>query len=328
MTGGAATRAGMVPRTALVGALLALVAAGLYAAPAQSQPVKGSYLYTLSSFTGPVRHDFSRLAVDRARSEVYALYQNGIRVFNESGMEVYQFGEDLDLGLIADIAVDDRGDILLLVYRGSRAAIIRCNYRGEPQSEIALRGVPPEFEDFAPNRMVSQRGTLYLASTSGLKIVTADREGAVTKGYDLFRLFELEDKDRGNVELGGFSVDREGNMLMTVPVLFRASVLSPDGTMIWFGRPGGAPGKFNIVGGIVRDSQGNVLVVDRLKGSLLAFDRTFDFLAQFASSGRKPGQLIFPDELAIDDRDRLYVTQAGKRGISVFTLTHAARRGQ
>lgn len=322
----ASTRAATVPRTGLV--LLALVASALVSTPAASQPVKGSYIYTLSSFTGPVRHDFSRLAVDRARSEVYALYQNGIRVFNESGMEIYQFGEDLDLGLIADIAVDDRGDILLLVYRGSRAAIIRCNYRGEPQSEIALRGVPPEFADFAPNRMVFQRGTLYLVSTSGLKIVTADREGTVTKGYDLFRLFELEDKDRGSVDLGGFSVDRDGNILMTVPVLFRAYVLSPDGTIASFGKPGGAPGKFNIVGGIARDSQGHILVVDRLKGSLLAFDRTFDFLAQFASSGRKPGQLIFPDELAIDDRDRLYVTQAGKRGISVFTLTHAARTGR
>ncbi|MBI4271047.1 MAG: hypothetical protein HY615_11985 [Candidatus Rokubacteria bacterium] len=306
---------------AIVG-LLAIVASALLAAPAAAQAVKGGYIYTLANFTGSIRQDFSRVTVDRERNEVYVLYQNVVRVFNESGMEVYQFGDDLELGLIVDLAVDERGDILLLSYRGPKLAIVRSDYRGRPQSTVALKGLPSGLSEFAPNRMAYRRGEIALASTAGLQIVIADREGNVKKSYDLFRLFELEEKDRGNVEVSGFSVDVDGNILMTVPVLFRAFVLSPDGKLDWFGKASGAPGGFNITAGIVRDRKGNFLVVDRLKGSVLVFDRKFAFVTQFAARGYKPGQLAFPDDLAIDGQDRVYVTQMGRRGVSVFKLTY------
>src|SRR5574341_2489176 len=203
----------------------------------------------------------------------------------------------------------------------------RCDYRGRPRSEVALKGLPREFEDFSPNRMVYRRGQFYLASSLGLKVVIADRAGTFVKGYDLFSMFELEEKDRGSVELGGFSADAEGNILMTVPVLFRAFVLSPGGAMNWFGKASSAPGGFNVAGGIARDSKGNVLVVDKLKGSVLVFDRRFAFLTQFARRGYKRGELISPDDLAIDGRDRVYVTQMARRGVSVFALQYAGGTG-
>jgi 6-bladed beta-propeller protein len=308
--------------------LVVIVGLALVSAPAESQPVKAGYVYTLSSFTGPIAYNWSRVAVDLERNELYVLFQNTVRVFNEFGMEVYHFGDDLDLGQILDVAVDEQGDILLLVYRESRAAIIRCNYRGQPKSEVTLKAVPRDFSDFAPTRMAYQRGVFYLASPMGLKIVTADRDGNFTKGYDLFPLFELEEKERGTVELGGFSVDRAGNMLMTVPVLFRAFVLSPDGQIRSFGKASSAPGGFNIAGGIARDSKGNLLVIDKLKSSVLVFDRAFGFLTQFAGRGYRPGELIFPDDLVIDSRDRVYVTQMAKRGVSVFSLQYAAGPGK
>lgn len=303
--------------------LVALGALVLVSVPAAAQPVKAGYIYTLSGFTGPVRNDFSRVAVDRERSEVYVLYQNTVRVFNEYGMEVYQFGDDLALGHILDLAVDEPGDVLLLVYREPRTVIVRCDYRGRPRSEITLKALPPAFSDFVANRMEYRRGTFHLASTMGLKLVMVDRDGNFTKGYDLFTMFELEEKDRGNVEIGGFSVDAQGNMLMTVPVLFRAFVLSPDGAMRWFGKASSAPGGFNITGGISRDSKGNFLIVDRLKSSVQVFDPKFAFVTQFSTRGYKPGQLIYPADLAVDGRDRVYVTQMGKRGISVFALQYA-----
>ncbi|MBI1735362.1 MAG: hypothetical protein HYR51_09325, partial [Candidatus Rokubacteria bacterium] len=75
--------------TAAVVALCCLTLA--YAAPAEAQRVRGSYLHTLSTFTGPIPYDTSRMAADHERNEVYVLYQNTIRVFNASGMEIYRF---------------------------------------------------------------------------------------------------------------------------------------------------------------------------------------------------------------------------------------------
>ncbi len=288
--------------------------------------VKGSFVYKLSDFTGPIPYDWSRVVADKERNEVYVLFQNTIRVFNEFGMEIYRFGDDLDLGQIVDVAVNKNGDILLLTYKQSRAeavgAIIQCNYRGEPKSRIDLKNIPGQFSNFSPTRMVYQDGNIYLISLMGLNIVVTDDQGNFKKGYDLFPLLELEEKDRGNVEISGFNVDREGNILFTIPTLFRACVLSPDGKLDSFGKPGSIAGRFNIVSGIVRDSKGNYLVVDKLKCAVMVFDRDFKFLSQFSQRGYKPGYLIVPDEIAIDNGDRVYVTQAARKGVSVFKLTY------
>lgn len=305
---------------------LAIALLMLCSAPAESQQVKSGFMYTLSNFTGPIRDNWSRVTADKERNEIYALYQNNVSVFNESGMEIDHFGDNLDIGQILDIAIDEEGDILLLAYTESGSDIVLCNYRGEPKSRIELRSIPSDLSDsfasFSPNRMVYLAGKIYLASTTEMKIVVADRGGRFEKGYDLFPLLELDERDRGNAEVGGFNVDNEGNILITVPVMFRAYVLSPDGKTSNFGKPGGAPGKFNIVAGIARDSRGNYLIVDRLKSAVMVFDKGFNFLTQFGSRGYKAGGLIFPDSITLDGGDRVYLTQMGRRGVSVFKLTH------
>lgn len=310
------------PTLILLTCALALAATIASVSPVESQPVRGSFIYTLSGFTGAIRQDWSRIAVDRDRGEVYALYQNMARIFNDSGMEVYRFGEDLDVGQILDVAIDERGDVLLLTYRAGASAIVRCDYRGRATATTALTGFPAWLATFTPNRMAYRRGTLYLASTVGLVVAVTDRDGAFTKAYDLFRLLELEEKDRGATDVAGFSVDTDGNILFTVPVMFRAFVLAPDGTLTAFGKPSSAPGGFNIVSGIARDRKGNIIVIDRLKASVLVFDPSFKFITQFAGYGRKPEQLIFPDDVAVGTDDRIYVTQNGRKGISVFKLTY------
>jgi hypothetical protein len=284
--------------------------------------VKGTFLYNLSSFTGPVPYNWARVSVDKERSETYVLYQDTLRIFNQYGMEIYRFGDDLDLGHIVDVAVDDSGDIFLLSYKASEASIIRCNYRGEPKSKIELKDLPPEFSRFSPTRMGYQNGHFYLENHGDMRVVVTDREGHFERGHDLIPLLELEEKDRGNMDIVGFSVDREGNILFTVPVLFKACILSPDGQLTWFGRPGSTPGKFNVIAGIVRDSKGNYLVVDKLKCAVMVFDKNFNFINQFGYRGLSPGNLIVPDDIAIDNNNRVYVTQSRRRGVSVFKMDY------
>ena len=288
--------------------------------------VKGAFIYSLSNFTGTIPYNWSRVVADKERNEIYVLNQNTVRVFNESGMEIYRFGDDLDLGHIVDVAVDKNGDILLLTYKQSDgeplAEIIQCNYRGEPRSRIDLKNIPGQFSRTLFNRIVSHDGNIYLASLMGLSIIVADHQGNFKKDYDLFSLLELEEKDRGNVEIWGFSLDKEGNILFTVPTLFRACILSQDGKLTWFGRPGSTAGKFNVIAGIVRDSKGNYLVVDKLKCAVMVFDQNFKFTSQFSQRGYKPGYLIAPDDIAIDNGDRIYVTQAARKGVSVFKLVY------
>src|SRR5512139_701279 len=121
----------------------------MLAFPALAAAVEASFLYTLSDFTGPFLIGGGRMFVDKERNEAYVIYQNVIRVFNESGMEIYRFNEDNNLGRLSAFAVDRDGTIFFLSYddRGVYI-IIRCNYRGEPTGRIEITGLPPEFSDY------------------------------------------------------------------------------------------------------------------------------------------------------------------------------------
>jgi len=294
----------------------------------EAQPVKGAYLYNLSSFTGAISFSWPRVHIDQERNEVYVAYQNLIRVFNETGMEVYRFGDELDLGTIVDLALDRDGNILLLSNRWSETTnrvdfeIMQCNFRGEPVSKIEVRNVPPEYSKVLPNRMIYREGNLYLASLPSMVVVVTDADGAFKEVYDILPLLELEEKERQDAKMEGFSIDKDGNFLFTIPPLFRAYKIAPDRKVSYFGKPGATAGRFNIVAGIITDSRGNILVVDKLKCAVMVYDKNFNFLNQFSSRGWKPGFLIAPEDIAIDKQDRVYVTQAGNKGISVFLMTY------
>ena len=296
------------------------------ALPALAGAVEASFLYTLSNFTGPFLMGGGRMFADKDRNETYVVYQNVTTVYNENGLEIYRFNEDNSLGRIAALSVDREGTIFFLSYDDiGKYGIIRCNYRGERTGRIEITGLTSDFSDyekFSPTHMEYRKGQFYLADARTLRIAVADMNGKVQKTYDLLPLLELTDKNRADYELGGFSVDNEGNMLFTVPVLFKASVLSPEGKLMNFGQPGSVPGKFGIVSGIIMDNKGNYLVADKLRCVISVFDRNTQFLTEFGFRGNEPGNLITPDVLAVDGGDRLYVTQGGNRGVSVFRLIY------
>ena len=52
--------------------------------------------------------------------------------------------------------------------------------------------------------------------------------------------YDWREKQLENIELNGFTVDDHGNLYFTVPVLFSAFVLSPQGDVRTFGKPGSA----------------------------------------------------------------------------------------
>jgi hypothetical protein len=264
--------------------------------------------------------------VDKDRNESYIVYQNVVRVFNENGLEIYRFNEDNNLGRLSALAVDRDGTIFFLSYNDrGEYGIVRCNYRGEPTGRIEVAKLPSDFADyekFSPNYMAYRDGQFYLADARTLRIAVADRNGQVQKTYDLIPLLDLKEKDRPDLEIGGFSVDSEGNMLFTIPVLFSATVLSSEGKVRNFGQPGSIPGKFGVASDIIEDNKGNYLVADKLKSVISVYDRGTKFLMEFGGRSNGPGDLIVPDVLAVDGSDKVYVTQGGNRGVSVFRLIY------
>ena len=303
--------------------LTALALLLLAAAPAQAGDVNVSYLYNLSDFDGVIPYNAARTFVDELRSETYVVTSGGVDIYNSSGMQLYHFDYDRELGGVYDAAVDENGHILLLTYREGEYRIVRCNYRGEPFSSVRIKNLPPEFEDLRPGRMAYRGGQFYLASQGGMKAVVLDKEASFVKGYDFAALLGLSEQQRGDNGLDGFTVDRNGQMLFTSQSLGRAYRVYPDGTINEFGKRGSAAGKFGVPSGIAADRAGNLLITDKLRGVVMIFDKELKFLKEFGYRGFRPGNLIVPNEITVDTvANRVYVSQMRRRGVNIYQLTY------
>jgi hypothetical protein len=262
--------------------------------------------------------DGVRVTVDQATDEAYVIYQNIVHIFNASGMEVFSFGDDLDLGQVIDAAVDTNGDILLLSYKDLHSIVTRCNYRGIPKAQIEFTKFP-EGQGLDANRMVLRNGLLYFANLAALRVTITNISGEFQSQVDFMSLLQPEDR-RDGVEAIGFTVDQSGSIFLTMPTLFRVFKRTADGTLTSFGKPGSGPGQFGVLSGIATDTHGNVLVADKLKCVVMLFDKAFNFITEFGYRGPNADNLIVPDDLAVDRRDRVYVAQYRQRGVSVFSL--------
>jgi DNA-binding beta-propeller fold protein YncE len=301
-------------------ALLLLV---LCAPSRSSAAVKATFLYSLSNFTGVVPFNYVREFIDSEKNEIYVVTGDSVSIFNGSGMEVYRFGDDLNIGVFMDLSVESDGHILILSRMGSNFRLTRCNYRGEPQARIEIRNLPKTFAGISPTRLLSRNGKFYLADLNAKKVVVTDANGVFQEGYDIAPLLaDFEEKPGADYNIVGITVDGEGNLFFTVPTMFKAFRLSPDGQLAAFGSAGNLPGRFNLVSGIVTDDKGNIYVTDILRCTVSVFDKEFKFQAQLSQRGLGPGDLIAPSELVIDKSGKLYVSQSRNRGISVFRVDY------
>lgn len=284
-----------------------------------------SYAYNLANFNGLVLTQWANVYVDKDREEAYVVSSEtrDIRIFDKNGMEVYVFGDDGHFGYVADLTVDGDGNIIVISKKRALISdVIRCNYRGQPIAKIKLKNLPDGFSGFNPDRIVYGIGKLYFAEVSRLKIVVTDMNGVFERGFDIAPMIKVADSKRDENEMTGFNVDKDGNILFTISVTFQAYKLFPDGTLDSFGKSGGGPGAFGVAAGITSDRDGNIYVADKLRCVVLVFDGNFTFLREFGYRGNQPKNLVVPNDIDIDKNGKLYISQGGSRGISVYKMQY------
>ena len=251
-------------------------------------------------------------------------------------MEIFGFGENVELAGATDIDLDADGNIYLVYPRAREHKLLRLDYKGEPLASIGLQAVPEEFLPFNPERLQYLEGKLYLADVGSMNIIVTDTEGNFQQGYHVKEaLLQLQDEFAGQpgedifndqkrsdfLDMADFCVDRGGNMYFTISVLFSAFRLPAEGALQMFGTAGSGPGKFGVVAGITTDAQGNIYVTDRLRSVVMIFDSNFAFITEFGYRGLRPGSLIVPDDVVVDDENGfIYVAQAANRGVSVYRI--------
>lgn len=295
----------------------ALIAA---AAPSANPAFRAKYLYNLAETNGIIRQSFNDISYDPTTGELFVVGEGIARVFNQTGMETYRFQGDERTGSIYSVVALESGDLIALGYAEGTLRLSRCDFRGEFQEELQLKNLEAHAPGgFRPIALTYANGKLYVVDQIGMRVVVAEPTGAVVASYDLAKLAGLTAEDREKSEIRGFSVDRNGGMLFTIPTNFLVYVVDPDGTTRMFGKRGSTPGKFNVIAGVDRDEHGNIYVTDMLRSVVSVFDAEFQFVKEIGYRGRGPGGLIVPVEI-VTAPDRIFVSQYGNRGVSVFTV--------
>jgi sugar lactone lactonase YvrE len=121
----------------------------------------------------------------------------------------------------------------------------------------------------------------------------------------------------------GLSFDRRGRLLVADTHYFRLLIYSPQGELLQTmgGVPGHGPGEFGLVTDAVEDSSGNLYVseygeYDRIQ----KFSPDGKFLLQWGGHGSEPGQFMRPQNMALDEQDRIWVADACNHRIQVFNV--------
>jgi hypothetical protein len=305
----------------LTGLAFVLVALNVGFSAAQSSvTVSPLFLYDLSTFTGKVPLSFARMTVDEKHKEVYVVdpANQEIRIFNDTGLQLYSFGDDERFGFLQDIVVFDSGDLLVL----SSGEFILCNYRGDIKKILKLQGLPEKLKNFRPERMILRQGKIYMAQDKTMQVLIFDQQLNFLEFVDLPDLLDYTPKQVENSGLGGFNVAEDGTILFTIPTVAHAYRLPPGSDEVHeFGEGGSAPGHFGIVQGIAPGPDGLIYIADVLKSSVLVWDKNLTWITEFGGRTGRRGGLWSPVNLASTyEGCKLYVSQRAKRGISVFRI--------
>lgn len=121
----------------------------------------------------------------------------------------------------------------------------------------------------------------------------------------------------------GLSVDPSGDLLVADTHYYRVLRYSPDGKLQMdrsiVSKKGQGEGEFGLVTDAVVDSQGNIYVseygdFDRIQ----KFSPAGKFIKQWGGHGEEVGQFRRPQNMAIDEKDRIWVVDACNHRVQIF----------
>ena len=162
---------------------------------------------------------------------------------------------------------------------------------------------------------VDDEDNIYIVDMSA-RIQVFDDTGNLRRGP--WRMPEF-----ANGKPTGMSVDRSGNLAVADTHYYRILFFSPDGELLEDktigGTPGNGPGEFGLLTDVVQDSKGYYYAseyggFDRIQ----KFTADGQFVTQWGVHGDRKKEFRRPQNMAIDEQDRIWVCDACNHRIQVF----------
>lgn len=254
--------------------------------------------------------------LDRASGEICTTDEatRMLGVFDRDGLDRFRTDAKARLSAPRDASFDTNGDFVVLdsAPAGGRT-IRRINFLGEPVA-------------WAPEAPVQRWSPQHLRVLRDDGYLTIDREGLLAKhdraSGSLVWTRQLVDPSWERADLIGRPAEGEDGKIY-VPNAGAGGILvvSPKGEMLRsFGRPGAKRGELTFPVGIALAPEGRILVLDRMRHTVLLYDSDHKFLDEFLHVGYDPGDLYHPVAIEASPAGIVWVTQGLEGRIQIFRL--------
>ncbi|MEE8536404.1 MAG: NHL repeat-containing protein [Acidobacteriota bacterium] len=218
------------------------------------------------------------------------------------------------------IAVHPDGDVYVSDRAGATIFIFSSD--GEPKGQVTP---PAGAENWHPLALTfDAAGNLYVADVTPEehRIIVIDPAG------ELKLSFGTQGEGQGEFSYpNGIAVDQAGRIFVTDSNNGRMQAFDKDGQLLFLIGRGMSKGDLAMPRGIAFDSEGRLLIVDTTRASIQAYG-----VSDVGDTGRAPveftgaffgdlGRMIsfqFPNGLAADDHNKIYVTERGNNRVSIW----------
>ncbi len=179
---------------------------------------------------------------------------------------------------------------------------------GETWKSVGFLNLPASAEVGAMSAVAvdRSRGLIYVLHRGGTPLLRFDASGHYLGGWGS-GLFKVPH---------GLRVDAAGNLWITDNGLNTVQKFTPDGKLLQTIVDAG--GKIKSPDDLVIASNGDLYIADTGNGRIVHTTSTGQFISQFGSKGKEPGQFTTAHGLAIDKNDRIYVADRGNNRVEVF----------
>jgi DNA-binding beta-propeller fold protein YncE len=257
---------------------------------------------------------------DRRRQEFYLTDtgHNRIIILNSQGNYLFDFADREKLQAPCDLGVDIQGRIYVLCTPVEGHPLQVFDYNGDYLNSFAFHGGPSLDSVSFNSFVIDDQEQMFLADEKGGRILSYDLSGDYKMEFPLFS--GLNEKLRREQVLGAIYED---GSLIYVPAPMLGSVYCYDklGALVKVvGRTGGGYGELAFPISVSTDIQGNVLVLDKHRHTVISFDSTGNVNGEIGGMGSGPGWFYHPIFLSTDSRNRIWVVQGFNNLVQVLQL--------
>jgi len=239
-----------------------------------------------------------------------------LAVFDRMGFDRFRTDATSSISWPLGGCVDRNGDFVFTDVEDGYRTIRRLNFLGEPVEYVPERPAP----DWAPRHLALARNGDYVTLDRRALLARHTPEGALVWSVEVIGA-DFEGRDL----LGAPAEEPDGTLLVPGATLGRVIRVSADGKLQGgFGVPGTKRGELAFPSAVAVGPGGDVLVLDRMRHTVLIYDRNHEFLQEYGRVGFRPGQLYYPLAILASPDGRVFISQGYRGRVQIFRLFDTA----